>query len=196
MCLLEFGFVMWMDSNVRLLGSSLDKAILSSEIHGIALPYRNGIDRAPPLCFLTSKYTFHSFHEQPCTFSDVNAFNAGLVLVKKTTITQRYIMRPWVACALDKDCITGGFEIPRLCAGANSIGFCHKYDTSALSIILHRLFYSEELRDQIDLTGKIGWIKCYVRKELMVWDDAVFDDLQPYDQSYCHDLLAKYNEFT
>lgn len=196
MSLLEFGFVMWMDATIRITSGNLDKAIRTTETHGIAIPYNNGLDITVPLNFLTSKLTFEAFNEYPCTFSQVYIFNAGLIVIQKTPFTQQYIMRPWVACALNKDCITGGSLVPRLCAGANAIGFCHKYDTSALSIILNRLFNSEELRNQIDLTGRISWIKCYVRKHLVVWDDAIFNDLQPYDQTYCRGLAVKYFEYS
>lgn len=181
-----------MDCTIHLTDNTIEKGVQVARDHGIAIPYKAGIDVTAPLHYVTSQAMFDKFREQPCAFHNVYSFNAGVIIIVKTDFTQRYIMRPWVYCALEEQCISGGYTAPKLCAGANTIGYCHKYDTSALSIILHRLYNTEEERSKIDLSGRINWVKCYVRKELVVWDDAVFTDFQKYDQRYCRNLEAKF----
>lgn len=177
-----------MDATVRLTDDTFDNNFEVTGDDGISLPYNRGIDVSSPLHYVTSIDTFNVLGEHPCTFQDVTSFNAGIIVIRKTQFVFRYVMKPWVSCALNKVCINGGQKLRRMCSGANTVGFCHKYDTSVLSIILHRLYSDPEDRNKIDLSDKINWIKCYSRKELIVWDDAIFTDFQRYDQTYCRKL--------
>ena len=179
-----------MDATVRLINDIFDDKVgIGGDDDGFSVPYNNGVDVSAPLHFVTSKRSFEALKEQPCTFSDVTTFNAGIIIARRTQFVARYIMRPWVSCAMDEKCIGGDQTAAKLCSGANTVGYCHKFDTSILSIILHRLYSTTEARNKIDLSKRLNWVKCYSRKELIVWDDALFTDFQRYDQTYCRQLL-------
>lgn len=191
MCLMEFSYIIWMDSTVFLKTPSFDEGLKVAERENIAISYRVGIDRDVPLSFSTSSMTFQSFGETSCLYKKLSHFSSGFIILRRTKVTVRYIMLPWVTCALSEACIGGGRSVKTSCAGANHEGFCHRFDLSALSIILHRLYNGAAERRMIDLRGKTEWVNCYSRKGyLFTPDELVVPDGLKYDVSDCpHHLL-------
>jgi hypothetical protein len=88
--------------------------------------------------------------QPPAAFVLQHMVGAGHLVVYNTRRVHEELMRPWVQCALTASCI-----FPR---GAQSVGCnfkrkpkykyssCHRYDTSALNVILGKMFdFSEDL---------------------------------------------------
>jgi len=191
MCLTEFPTVIWMDSTVFLKDNALDQGIKVAARENIAVSYQIGIDKDVPLAYSTSPLTFQSFGETSCVFNKLSHFSSGFIIIHRTKFTIRYIMLPWVACALSELCIGGGHSVKKSCFGADREGFCHRFDLSALSIILHRLYYGASERRKIDLRGKTEWVNCYSRTGLLFTaDELVVPDGLKFDVSDCpHHLL-------
>ncbi|CAG5118455.1 unnamed protein product [Candidula unifasciata] len=83
---------------------------------------------------------FEYFNESRCAFKDCSLISSEAVAVYRTEATWVELMRPWLVCALNEQCIaptnarySGCIEIRH----PHTTG-CHRYDMSALSIILNR----------------------------------------------------------
>jgi len=134
----EYPFVMWLDSSIRFkkpdtvtklvaLGKRLDLVVM-----------RGGgtiIQRTLP-------HTFDYFGEDPCRFRKSPEIQAGFSLFKVTRYSIENILKPWVGCALTKGCMfpKDGFEKYIVCRNVQQYGQCHRFDQSAWSIILYRLY--------------------------------------------------------
>ena len=79
--------------------------------------------------------------EKRCSFTDCSLLSPEAMVLYRTEDVWTELLKPWLKCALNKDCISppaarhsGCFEIrnPRTTG-------CHRYDMSALSILLNRL---------------------------------------------------------
>lgn len=88
----------------------------------------------------TDRGMFEYFNESRCTFKDCSLLSSEAIAVYRTEASWAELMKPWLVCALNKECIappyarySGCIEIrhPRTTG-------CHRYDMSALSIILNR----------------------------------------------------------
>ncbi|XP_055863565.1 uncharacterized protein LOC106071276 [Biomphalaria glabrata] len=88
----------------------------------------------------TATGMFEFLDEQRCTFLDTSILSSEAIVLYRTEKTWRELMKPWLKCALNEDCIapqyatySGCFELRH----PHTTG-CHRYDMSALSIILNR----------------------------------------------------------
>lgn len=167
----EFGFVIWMDSIVYLIDGDLQSGIDIAKQHGISVGYRRLTYQNVNLAFETDKRTFRALGEQPCAFRHSFNFNTALIFIRKSPLTYKYIMRPWVSCALTESCIVADRKPNSKYFGANQYGYCHRFDQSVLSIILNRLFYSQ-LAD-IDLADKVRWTKCFKKDTVLFFNEMV-----------------------
>lgn len=88
----------------------------------------------------TDKAMFEFFKEERCLFIEGSILSSEAVVLYRTEVTWVELMKPWLKCALNAECISpkgavfsGCFEIrhPRTTG-------CHRYDMSAASIILNR----------------------------------------------------------
>lgn len=88
----------------------------------------------------TDKGMFDYFNENRCAFLECSLVTSEAIAVYRTEVAWTELMRPWLLCALNVNCISpkyakysGCFEIrhPRTTG-------CHRYDMSALSVILNR----------------------------------------------------------
>lgn len=172
MALQEFGFVIWMDSAVYIPDGNLQGGIDIARREGIAAGHKLLGNPDVNLAYETNTRTFKALGEEPCAFKNTFRFNAALIFIKRNAFTYKYIMRPWVSCALTKTCIDADSTFYSKCAFANKYGFCHRFDQSVLSIILNRLYYLHT--DKIDLKNKVKWTKCYIKQELANFNEMVF----------------------
>lgn len=160
----EYGFVIWMDTAVYLPQGYLQGGIDIAEKAGVAAGYRRIAHTDVNLAFETDQRTFTHLGEEPCAFKETFRYNAALLFIKGTPFTYKYIMRPWVSCALTLSCISADHKFYSQCAGADKYGYCHRFDQSVLSIILNRLFHSDV--HKIDLGDKVVWTKCYIKDQV------------------------------
>lgn len=94
---------------------------------------------------LTHKKMFEYFHTDTENFLFLQMIDAQRLIIVNTEQIHRYIMLPWIECALTQDCIHP--------IGAQSAGCrfdkkpqyrysgCHSYDLSALNIVLGLRFH-------------------------------------------------------
>lgn len=172
MALQEFGFVIWMDSAVYIPDGNLQAGIDIARREGIAAGHRMVANPDVNLAYETDTLTFKALGEEPCAFKDSFRFNAALIFIKRTAFTYKYIMRPWVSCSLTKNCIAVDNKFYSKCSHASRYGFCHRFDQSVLSVILNRLYYSNT--KSIDLRDKVRWTKCYIKGELVEFNEMAF----------------------
>lgn len=89
---------------------------------------------------LTHKKMFDYFHTEAESFLFVQMVSADLLIIINTLDIHKYIMLPWVQCALTQDCImpigaqSGGCRFDK--KPQYRYSGCHNYDTSALNIAL------------------------------------------------------------
>ncbi|XP_045174761.1 uncharacterized protein LOC123536043 isoform X2 [Mercenaria mercenaria] len=174
LALQKFGFVIWMDSAVYLPDGNLQAGIDIARTHGIAAGHKRVTYPDINLAFETDNTTFETLGEKPCTFQNSFKFNAALLFIRKSSIIYKYVMRPWVSCALTKRCIAADREPSSKCVNADKFGYCHRFDQSVLSVILNRLFHTK--LTEIDLGNNVTWTKCYRRDSVGVFNEMVFTE--------------------
>lgn len=172
MALQEYGFVIWMDTAVFLPDGNLQAGIDIARKEGIAAGYRKIAHPDINLAYETDSRTFTILGEEPCAFKETYRYNAALLFIKRTELTYKYIMKPWVSCALTLTCIAADHKFYSKCSGADKYGYCHRFDQSVLSIILNRLYHSDV--HKIDLQDKVAWTKCYIKNEVADFNEMGF----------------------
>ena len=135
----EYSSIMWVDASVRFLYPDLESFYFNQNDVGIKLyPGGGSIARR------TQLETFEYLGEKPCMF-DVPELEATVIMLKRSRFALKYIMRPWVSCALSSGCMIQPCSLIRIwCpSGNHDMGCCHRFDQSVLGIILTRLFHYE-----------------------------------------------------
>ncbi|CAC5382268.1 unnamed protein product [Mytilus coruscus] len=139
MILEEFGSVMWIDpsasiNNVQELNQFKYRAERSFFLY--EYPIFTAINA------YTNPKMFKHLNEKRCTFVDLGMMDTRVMVLYRTKQTWYGIMKPWLKCALTKDCIapdgarrTECFHYKR----PKSTG-CHWYEQSIFSIIINRVF--------------------------------------------------------
>jgi hypothetical protein len=174
MALQEFGFVIWMDSAVYLPDGNLQPGIDIARTHGIAAGHKRVTHPDINIAFETDNATFNSLGEKPCAFQTSFKFNAAFIFIRRSSLTYKFIMRPWISCALTETCIMSDREPNSKCVDADKFGYCHRFDQSIFSIILNRLYHTKLA--EIDLGNKVKWTKCYRRDSVVIFNEMVFKD--------------------
>uniref|UniRef100_A0A2C9LY10 Uncharacterized protein n=1 Tax=Biomphalaria glabrata TaxID=6526 RepID=A0A2C9LY10_BIOGL len=96
----------------------------------------------------TLKGMFDFFGDQPCAYINYTQLQAGVSVFKQIPFVVRSILEPWAKCVMELDCFcpncTRGY---RDCSSRNNtLHRCHRYDQSALSLIVTKLFAGERYR--------------------------------------------------
>lgn len=135
----EYGSILWMNPNMVFTGASDlnqlkyrgDKDFFlwqPTEFHG-TIAY-------------TSPKMFEYLKESRCCYADSGLVDSGTMVFYRTNTSWMAIMKPWLKCALNNGCIappkarySGCFEIR-----APKTTGCHRYDQSAISIIMDRAY--------------------------------------------------------
>ena len=89
--------------------------------------------------------TLEALGEVQCAFKGVHKFSTSILLIYEDNsgFISRYIMRPWVSCALTKGCMSPE-DSPEMCSETSEQ--CYNGAQLVLSVILHRL-YNNNFRD-------------------------------------------------
>ena len=91
---------------------------------------------------------FHFFGDEACAYVSYNQGLSGVVIYHNEWMIRRMVLQPWAACALSGQCMcpqTGVdlFQARITChqdRGKYFYGICHRFDQSALSILLTKLY--------------------------------------------------------
>ncbi|XP_071108707.1 uncharacterized protein [Haliotis cracherodii] len=89
-----------------------------------------------------SKHMFSYFNTEPCHFSVYHESESGFIMLRNQPFTRRLIMDPWVACAVDPNCMChpGAKQLLSCSFRTRKYGKCHRYDQSAINLILLQMF--------------------------------------------------------
>lgn len=129
----ESDFVMWLDTSIRL--KNMEPYFEKAQRLGFQVLYGDG-----SIAMRTQKRLFEHLHEEPCLFN-YEETQTGVVIVSRSCFTLKYIMRPWVACALEFGCMDFTNSKNYLqCVYKWNLSVCHRFEQSTLGIITTRLF--------------------------------------------------------
>ena len=110
--------------------------------------------------FRTFRSMYHFFGDEPCAYRGMGQARATIGGYHNEPFVDRVVLEPWAACALHEDCMcpphnkTNGCSESKKMAENLSLnngpiiyGLCHRFDQSAISLILHKLYL-----------GKYPWV--------------------------------------
>lgn len=134
---MEFGWVWWMDSSIRIVTDHLEQALQYSKDNSVLFTH-HGL--ANNIAYHTDPATLKFLREDPCKFRYFGEVDVNIDLHYLNNVT-RIIVSQWAACAFNKECmVPDGSEDKILCDFRKTFdGRCHRYDQAVLSILLRRL---------------------------------------------------------
>ncbi|CAF2871433.1 unnamed protein product [Rotaria sp. Silwood2] len=148
----RYGTIIYADSSVRFNSNSFNPVLIDNYIRGFAVRELPGHFLS---CF-THTDTFTWFNQSYRNFESIYIAEAGFLVVTDTFLT-RLIMKAWLTCALESDCLIT-HQSRTKCKETSSSK--HRYDQSAMIIILTYFFFQGN-------------------KE--TWGDQKLNDPAPYD---------------
>ncbi|CAF1133336.1 unnamed protein product [Adineta ricciae] len=131
----RYGTIIYGDTSVRYLTSDFDRIIIDNSIRGFSCRELPGHYLS---CFTLSG-TFAWFNETSATFDDVYIAEAGFVAVTDNFLS-RLVLKTWVACALDAECISPSNSKTQ-CRRMGGPSGTHRYDQSAMVAVLSFYFF-------------------------------------------------------
>ncbi|KAK3862868.1 hypothetical protein Pcinc_031307 [Petrolisthes cinctipes] len=148
--LVRAGAVLWLDSGVRLAGSS-NEGLVGAEGWGDLALRGGGVLTWPlsssaslPSAALTHPNMFAFFKTKKQLYDFQLMGDAGTVLVYNTPGVHHHLMLPWVSCALTHNCISPIGAQDTGCRFDKKPLFrysgCHHYDASAFNVALGVMF--------------------------------------------------------
>lgn len=136
----EFSSVIWADTSIRFT-SRLYQLIEIARFTSFAFIELGDWDGYA----MTQPSTFEFINEEPCLFTKPSV-DAGFGIYYRNPFTLKYVMRPWVSCALSVGCMAlknwqDNTKYLHSCSDHTKWVFrCHRFDQSFLNILLVRLF--------------------------------------------------------
>ena len=136
----NFPSVIWVDTSIRF-NHKIYQLINMTRYTSVMFNGLAGWDTYA----MTQPSTFKIIKEEPCLF-DKPSVQSGFGIYYRNPLTLKYIMRPWVSCALTKGCMalnshTDDIKYLYSCGDKSKWMFrCHRFDQSFLSILVKRIF--------------------------------------------------------
>ena len=143
----EFSLIFYADASVRLFGDF--RPTLYPLLDDVVPVVGESTAPSGPAGSYTHDGTLAYFHVNRVDFEDVEMFAATYFVAKRTKEVMSNIIEPWVDCALHSDCISpvGAHKWPCRAemqkTNRNAFIGCHRYDQSALTILLFKAFGRE-----------------------------------------------------
>ena len=161
----EFKFVAWVDASFRFTTANIDPIV--EEARRTRIIAATATSKVPER---TMMHMFEAFDEEPCAFRDADMYGTWFVLLYPSAYEMEYFLKPWIYCALLPRCIATASEptTHRVCE-ADRLFSCHRFDQSALSILVHRL-YRERAHEHV--LGQQVLRKMYKKCDICDADDA------------------------
>ena len=136
--LMEYNFVMWLDSSCRFITSELNPMFTKAKQNGILVKITQ-----MSVVAHTHSETFLFLREPPCLYRNYLNAQTGLILVhSEVTFVYEYVFQTWVKCALVEECMKTKHnpDVSMLkCPSGNSYHVCHRPD-QVLILFVYRLF--------------------------------------------------------
>ncbi|XP_052779990.1 uncharacterized protein LOC128217128 [Mya arenaria] len=158
----EHGHVWWLDASVRLVTDELLMPLRYLRETGILFfTYGSSLNVA----LHTHGDMFRYFSEDPCNYKSYGEVEAGSIMFRRSHVTD-VVLRLWAACALEEGCVAPK-DTTRYCDADIServmsdrlSGACHRYDQSALGIILRRLYHKQNDYPLVETPFKLTTIQ-------------------------------------
>ena len=132
----EYPFVAWVDASFRFTTTNIDPIV--EEAKRTRATSATATSKVP---VMTMVHMFEAFKEEPCAFRDADIYGTWFVVLYPSAYEMEYLLKPWVSCALLPRCIATGDnpETHKFC-DENKLFNCHRFDQSAWSIVVHRLY--------------------------------------------------------
>lgn len=151
----EFGNVWWIDSSVRFISRDLELPLKYLKEKGMLF---FTYDVSSSIAAHTDRRMFTYFDEDPCLFVNFGEIEASSIAFSKHLVS-RVVLRQWILCALDQNCIapTDSSKQCKMTLNVTTmeIGRCHRFDQSAISIILRRLYHKQNHYPLVEIPFKI-----------------------------------------
>jgi hypothetical protein len=141
---MEFGFLWWMDTSVRLTTTDIKFVLSRAARYGTLFTVSGNTKAVGTLTKHTLKATFDYLQENSCKFKSFHEIWATSLMFHINNVT-RSVVKAWTTCALNEECIAPpGSRI--ICNMELEIdGRCHRFDQSVFGIIIRRLFHDNDL---------------------------------------------------
>ncbi|CAL1546253.1 unnamed protein product [Lymnaea stagnalis] len=142
--------LIWMDASIRLFenAANIKTVIENARDRGIQIGGSNVIS-----AFRTFRSMYHFFGDEPCAYFDLKMTKCSFGIYRNEVFVHRLILEPWVACALNAQCMCPPDRFNGTCRqskdmnklwlennGPIAYGLCHLYDQSLISLILHKVY--------------------------------------------------------
>ncbi|XP_046565429.1 uncharacterized protein LOC124274156 [Haliotis rubra] len=129
--------VIWMDSSVLFTTNNTQAMFQRLKLTGVIMSTEKF-----PFAQHTSMHLFSYFNSDPCHYSMYQENEANFILLHNQPFVRKLIMDPWVACAVDPNCMchNGAQKLFRCPTHTRKYGKCHRYDQSTIGLILLKLF--------------------------------------------------------
>ncbi|KAK3798337.1 hypothetical protein RRG08_063351 [Elysia crispata] len=136
--------VIWQDASVRWMPRF--KVILErAKVYGLQM-FVGGGDKVTAN---TLRETFEYMQEQECVFESVSEIANAVALFRADVFNTLAVLTPWSRCALEPSCICPQDPaIVRYCRRLRPQR-CHRFDQSALTLFLGKLFYDQRYKIEI-----------------------------------------------
>ncbi|GFO21696.1 hypothetical protein PoB_004820100 [Plakobranchus ocellatus] len=132
--------IVWQDSSVRWFRESfldsLDRAYAAG--HQVLRHFNS--HRIPAN---TLKETFDYIHEDACGYLPYPEIQGNIHIHRADEFNRRVVFEPWTRCALEKQCICPRFPESVIHCTKGTLHRCHRFDQSAMSIILSILYQKD-----------------------------------------------------
>ena len=138
--------IMWADASVRFNNHNQIRPFIErTKIRGVQVrgDSRRVMART---AFHTMPFMFEAFGDSPCAFMPFRQLEATFFTMHREALIRRAILQPWVACAARSDCICQPNYLAThpchndIALQKDHIGYCNRFDQSALSIVMGKLF--------------------------------------------------------
>ncbi|CAF4545715.1 unnamed protein product, partial [Rotaria socialis] len=129
----RYGTIIYGDSSIRFKSNSFSPVLIDNYIRGFAV---RELPSHSLLCY-TRTGTFDWFNQSYSQYDDITMAETDLLVITDTFLT-RLIMKAWLICALESECIMA-LGSKSKCRGSSSGR--HLYDHSAMVIILTHFFF-------------------------------------------------------
>ncbi|GFR87443.1 hypothetical protein ElyMa_000747400 [Elysia marginata] len=134
--------VVWQDASVRWFSSGFLDSLDTAYSSGHQLLRYLDSDRIPAV---TVSEMFEYMGETSCSYLPYPELQANLHIHRTDDkFNRQMLFEPWARCALEEKCMCPRPPITMLVWGYGSPGNCHRFDQSAFSILLSRI-YQEKL---------------------------------------------------
>ncbi|XP_046564324.1 uncharacterized protein LOC124273154 isoform X1 [Haliotis rubra] len=131
-------YIVWVDSSVRFRTGQLTPMFEDARARGLAFSPVGKYALAEH----TSKDMFQYFSDSACHFSQYNEAEAGFQILHNDPFIRNFLVKVWTACALDPLCMATDQSEPQFHCNnkIRQYSKCHRFDQSAYSLILAKLF--------------------------------------------------------